>query len=109
MNKDGDIVIPIGLNCNTCTQNTTADGIKFGTIYKLNPKTGTFTLIADGGCDGGPLACYYLSMATQFASNITSQLSCGCTARSGNCAPVSPVSSRQHEPYDPMAVEQMLL
>eukprot|EP00878_Enallax_costatus_P012020 GHUV01012549.1.p1 GENE.GHUV01012549.1~~GHUV01012549.1.p1 ORF type:complete len:431 (+),score=68.85 GHUV01012549.1:66-1295(+) len=48
MNKDGDIVIPVGLNCNTCTQNTTADGIKFGTIYKLNPQTGAFTLIADG-------------------------------------------------------------
>lgn len=48
MSKDGHIIIPIGINCNSCEQNTTAEGIKFGAIYKLNPKSGKITLIADG-------------------------------------------------------------
>lgn len=48
LSSKGDIIIPIGIDCNVCEQRTTDGGFKFGTIYKINPKTGKQTLIADG-------------------------------------------------------------
>lgn len=61
---DGKLLVPIGINCNACIQNTTAEGYKFGTIYELNVDAVPVTkrIVADGACARPAMCGFHMAL-----------------------------------------------
>jgi glucose/arabinose dehydrogenase len=45
---EGLLVLAVGVPCNVCKLNRTAEGIQFGTIYSLNTTSGELRQMATG-------------------------------------------------------------
>jgi glucose/arabinose dehydrogenase len=57
--KSNSIYVAVGVNCNICLLDTTAEGIQFASIYSFDVVTKKFTQVASGdGCYLLSLVCY---------------------------------------------------